>query len=279
MGDIEEHTATLRSGVRLPYAETGKVGASVPVVLVHAYVESWRYFAPVLRCLPPSVHAFAPTQRGHSSVAGSPAGYRISDFASDIVDFMDAVGIARAVLVGASSGGLVSQAVATSHPPRAAGLVLVSSPATLADKPGVRSVGEAIMALSDPIDPRFVEQFVRGTSPHGVADEVVARLVEESLAIPAKVWRESFLGLLQAERPQALETIHVPTLLLCGSADTFVREDQQVLLDGIPGAELVVYDGVGHGPHLAHPDRVAADLAGFVHGHRVSAAHTTDATP
>ena len=276
MDAIEERTATLHSGVRLPYAETGRAGLSIPLVFVHAYVESWRYFEPVMRCLPPSIHAFAPTQRGHQSVEGNPAGYRISDFASDIVGFMDAVGAASSVLVGASSGGLVSQLVATSHPERVAGLVLISSPVTLADKPGVTAMREEIMALSDPIDPRFVEQFVRGTSPNEMSEEFVARLVDQSLAIPANVWRESFLGLLQAERAEALENIHVPTLLLSGSVDTLVRDDQQVLLDTIPNAALVVYDGVGHGPHLAHPERVATDLAEFVHRHRPQAAGSSD---
>jgi len=171
------------------------------------------------------------------------------------------------VLVGASSGGLVSQVVAVGHPQRVAGLVLISSPVTLADKPGVTALREEIMALSDPIDPHFVEQFVRSTSPEEMPEELVSRLVEESLAIPTKVWKESFLGLLQAERPEALETIHVPVLLVAGSSDTLVREDQQILLDRIPEVELIVYDGAGHGPHLAQPDRVAAEVAAFVHRH------------
>jgi pimeloyl-ACP methyl ester carboxylesterase len=126
-----------------------------------------------------------------------------------------------------------------------------------------------IMALSDPIEPRFVERFVRATAPHDMPQDFVARLVDESLGVPAAVWRECFLGLLQMERPQPLEHIRVPTLLLSGSADDFVREDQQVLLDRIPDATLVVYDGVGHGPHLARPSRVASDLAAFLHRNRL----------
>src|ERR1700712_2821577 len=269
---VEERTARLPSGIALPYAEPGSPGRSVPVVLVHAYVESWRYFEHVLRSLPESVHAFAPTQRGHRSVGGRVAGYRISDFATDIVAFLDVVGAARAVLVGASSGGLVSQAVTASHPERVAGLVLISSPVTLADKPGVTAMREDIMALSDPIDPQFVEQFVRATAPHEVPEEFVARLVDESLGVPAAVWRESFLGLLQVERPPPLEHIRVPTQLLSGSSDDLVREDQQVLLDRIPDVELIVYDGVGHGPHLARPRRAAAGLAAFPHTDRLEAA-------
>jgi pimeloyl-ACP methyl ester carboxylesterase len=271
---LEERAATLRSGARLPYAQTGRPGDSIPVVFVHAYVESWRYFEPVLRCLPPSIHAVAPTLPGHPSVGGDPGEYRIRDFASAIVDFMDAVRAPSAVLVGASSGGLVAQAVATRHPRRVGGLVLISSPVTLADKPAIGAVREEIMALSDPIDPRFVEQFVRGTSPDEMSEELVARLVEESLAIPATVWRKSFLSLLQAERAENLENIQVPTLLLSGSSDAVVGPDQHVLRDRIPHAELVLYDGVGHGPHLAHPQRVAADLAAFVDRQRARAAPT-----
>lgn len=263
MDAIEERTATLRNGLRMPYAEVGASGGSVPVVLVHAYVESWRYFEPVLRSLPSWVHAFAPTQRGHRSVEGEPRGYRVSDFASDAVEFMDAVGIVRAVLVGSSSGGLVCRFVATHHPERVAGLVLISCPVTLADKPGVSAMREEILALSDPIDPRFVDRFVRGTSPPDIPEELVARLVDESLAIPATVWSESFLGLLNAH-PAALEDIRAPTLLMSGSSDPFAGDDQQVLLDRIPDADLVVYERVGHGPHLTRPVRVAAELAEFV---------------
>ncbi len=268
MDAIAERTATLRSGIALPYAETGRPGGFLPAVLVHAFVESWRYFEPVLRSLPPSIYAVAPTQRGHHSVKGNPASYRIEDFASDVVDFLDIIGIDRAVLVGASSGGLVAQTVARHQPQRVAGLVLISSPVTLADKPGVIAMREEIMALSDPIDPHFVEQFVRGTSPDDIPGGLVARLVGESLAIPAHVWRASFLGLLQAEGAEALANIHAPTLLLSGSRDALVGDDQQVLLDRIPGAELLVYEGVGHGPHLTHPERVATDLAAFVHRHQ-----------
>ena len=83
------------------------------------------------------------------------------------------------------------------------GLVLISSPVTLADKPGITAMREEIMALSDSTNFRFVEQFVRGTSPNELPEGLVARLVYESLATPAKVWREWFLGLLQAERSDA----------------------------------------------------------------------------
>jgi pimeloyl-ACP methyl ester carboxylesterase len=260
---MEELTASLRSGLTLPYVERGRRTGSPAVVLVHAYVETWRYFEPMLHALPPTVHAFAPTLRGHPSVQGGVAGYRVSDFALDVVDFLDAVELWNVVLVGASSGGLVCQHVAVRHPDLVAGLVLVSSPVTLGDKPGVLGMVDEIMALADPVDRGFVERFVRGTSPEVVPDDEVVRLVDESAAIPAVVWREGFRGLLEAP-PADLEKLRAPTLLLSGSDDGIVGDDQQLLLGRIPSVQLVQYAGVGHAPHLAHPALVAADLVSFL---------------
>lgn len=147
MDAIEVRTATLRSGILLPCAETGRPGSSLPVLLLHAFVESYRYFEPVLRSLPPSIHAVAPTQRGHTSVEGNPASYRIEDLASDVVDLMDSIGIDQAMLIGASSGGLVAQVVARQRPQRVAGSVLISSPVTLVDEPGVIAMRDEIMEV------------------------------------------------------------------------------------------------------------------------------------
>lgn len=81
VGAFEERTAVLRSGLVLPYAETGRPGRSTPVVVVHAHVETWRYLEPALRSLPDLVHALAPTLRGHRSVTGEVAGYPVEDLA------------------------------------------------------------------------------------------------------------------------------------------------------------------------------------------------------
>jgi pimeloyl-ACP methyl ester carboxylesterase len=263
METISVKTATLPSGLSLPYAETGDP-AGTAVVFVHAYVESWRYFEVVLRHLPASLHGYAPTQRGHGDADRPPAGYRPEDFAADVVGFMDAVGIDRAVLVGSSSGGMVSQFVASSHPDRFSALVLISTPATLADKPGVPAMWAEIAVLEDPIDREFVKEFVRSTSPESVPDEFVDDLVAESLKVPARVWKETLRGLIDADPTATLDRITAPTLLISGDADAFVSSDQDVILRSIPDARLVVYKGVGHGVHLAQPDRVIEDLVDFL---------------
>ena len=263
MGSVDVMTAVLASGLRVPYAVTGN-SAGQPVVFVHAYVESWRYFEVVLGRLPATLHGYAPTQRGHGDADRPAHGYLPADFAADVAGFMDALGIRRAALVGTSSGGLVSQLVASACPDRVSALVLISSPAHLGDKPAVAAMWESICALHDPLDRGFVEEFVRSTSPRSVPEDFVDTLVEESLKAPAHVWKETLRGLIDMDIRANLKRITAPTLLIAGDDDAFVSDDQQVLLRAIPGARLSLYNGVGHGVHLAQPERVVKDIVDFL---------------
>lgn len=263
MGSIDEMTAVLANGLRVPYAETGN-SAGAPVVFVHAYVESWRYFEVVLAHLPAAVHAYALTQRGHGDADQPARGYLPEDFASDIVGFLDVLGISSAALVASSSGGLVSQLVASTHPDRVSALVLISSPAYLGDKPAVGAMWKQVSSLEDPLDPAFVEEFVRSTSPESLRDDFVDTLVKESLKVRAHVWKETLRGLIDTDVRANLERITAPTLLIAGDEDAFVSDDQRVLLDAIPDARLVLYEGVGHGVHLAQPGRVVRDISDFL---------------
>ena len=265
MDRITIKSATLPGGLTLPYAETGASGGEA-VLFVHGYVESWRYFQVVLNRLPPSMHGYAPTQRGHGDADRPRNGYQVSDFAADIVAFMDTVGIQRATLVGSSSGGLVAQSVAGNEPDRVAALVLISTPATLVDKPAVAEMWEQISLFEDPLDRDFIEEFVRSTSPESVPDEYVDVLVDESAKVPAHVWKETMRGLIEADPVATLHRVTAPTLVISGSDDPFVRSDQDVLLGGIPHARHIIYNGVGHGVHLAEPDRVIEDLVDFLAG-------------
>lgn len=263
MGPVDVRTVVLPSGLRLPYAEVGRAGG-MPVVLVHAYVESWRSFEGVLNHLPVWMHGYAPTLRGHGDADKPLHGYLPEDFAADVVGFMDVLGLGRAALVGSSSGGLVAQLVASTHPDRVSALALITSPAYLGDKPGVAAIWEDVRALEDPLDRGFVDAFVRSTSPASVPAQVVRILVEESLKAPARVWRETLRGLIDADARASLGQITAPTLLIAGRDDAFVSQDQQVLLEAIAGARLALYDGIGHGVHLAQPERVVSDLVAFL---------------
>jgi non-heme chloroperoxidase len=252
------------NGLGLPYVEQGDP-AGVPVVLLHAFLDSWRSFERVLPALPRSIRALAVTQRGHGDADKPESGYRVEDFKDDVAGFMDAVGVEAAVVVASSSAGLTAQRLAADHPDRTLGLVFVGAPRSLRDKPAVAEFLDQVRELRDPIDPDFVREFVTGTASGAVPPAFLETMIAESLKPPARVWKQTVAGLLDAVPATETAEIDAPTTILWGDRDEFLpRGDQEALAAAIPGSLLVTYKGTSHIVHWEEPERVAADIAALV---------------
>ncbi len=261
---LKAASVTLESGLNLSYAEQG-TGSAPPVLLLPGPTDSWRSYEPVLDLLPHWIRAIAVSMRGHGDSDKPDSGYGVGAFAGDVVDFLNALGIDRAVLVGHSGSCLVARRVALDHPSRVAGLILEASPTSLCTDAALQFVSSVVVGLADPIDPDFARSFVSETSSENVAPEVVDMLVADILKVPARVWHAMFSGLLDYDDTSELASVGAPTLLIWGDDDALVsREMQDVLTDRIPHAELIVYRAVGHTPRWVDPRRFSEDLAAFV---------------
>jgi non-heme chloroperoxidase len=257
-------TAALANGLKLPYVQQGDP-SGVPVVLLHAFADSWRSFERVLPHLPPWILAFAVTQRGHGDADKPASGYRVEDFTGDLVAFLDAVGLDAAMLVASSSASLTVQRFAADHPTRTLGIVLIGAPRTLRDKPAAAKFLDSVRELSDPIDPAFVRDFVQATLSRPVPPDFLETLIAENLKAPAHVWKVTLEGLLEAVPATETAMITAPTLILWGDRDEFLpRSDQERLAASIAGSRLVIYQGTGHAVHWEEPARVAEDIISLV---------------
>lgn len=253
----------LRTGVSLPYLELGDP-SGVPVVLLHAWADSLRFYEPLLPLLPERLHVLVPSQRGHGEADKPADGYALRDFSEDVGAFLDALGIDAAMMVGHSSGGYVAQRFAVDHPDRVLGLMLIGSPGSLHGRRPAFT--EAVEAMEDPIDPAMVRA-VMGTMPllHPVPDAFVEEMVAESARVPAHVWKSVLAGLVAADPPTRTGTIKAPTLILWGDGDELLlRADQEALAAAIPDSVLLTYEGTGHVILWEQPERVASDLTAFV---------------
>ena len=257
-------TVTLASGLTLSYADQG--GASDQVaLLLPGPTDSWRSYQVVLDLVPHELRVVAVSQRGHGDSDKPDQGYAVADFASDVALLLDALAIERAVLVGHSGSSLVARRVAIDHPDRVAGLILEASPTTLRDD--ARLVGfieSVVSSLDDPISAEFARSFLTETSSENVPPASVDLLVEEVLKVPARVWKQTFSGLLQYDDVDELSRIEAPTLLIWGDDDAVISRDMQDRLAVvIPSARLVVYDGAGHTPRWDDPVHFSTDLVTF----------------
>jgi non-heme chloroperoxidase len=86
------------------------------------------------------------------------------------------------------------------------------------------------------------------------------------MKVPARLWRELFIGFLETpDFTSDLARVSVPTLLVWGDRDTYAaRAAQDRLLAVIPGARFVAYEGAGHGFHWENPALFSKDLLTFV---------------
>jgi non-heme chloroperoxidase len=262
---ITEHVLTLASGRQLRYATRG-ADLSIAVVFVHGWPDSWRSFEPVLDALPPTTSAVSVSLRGFGGSDAPPDGYTPDDFAADVCELVDDLGVTSAVFVGHSMGTLVVQRLAASHPEMVAGLVLIGGFNQLPDDV-FNDVWSAVQHLTDPISEPFVREFQSSTLAAPVPDRFFDQLVAESLRAPAHVWRAAFAGI--RTMPSAHDpAITAPTLLLWGDQDALVpRAEQDALLAAIPSGRLVVYPDAGHSPNWEQPERVARDIETFLRRH------------
>lgn len=197
------------------------------------------------------------TGRSTTDPPGQPS-YTGDDLTLDPLGILDALGIARAHLVGVSMGGGIAQSLAIDHPDRVASLTLIATTpitSTGRDLP----IGAAMRAaFDDPqpgpdwSDPEAVVRHLAdgerlyagpGFDPEqslAIARRIVARSVD--LAAAANHWLVS-----GGEPGGTLADVVAPTLVLHGAADPFFPlAHGEALAAAVPGARLVVLEGTGH---------------------------------
>jgi pimeloyl-ACP methyl ester carboxylesterase len=208
-----------------------------------------------------------------AALQGQPveAPYRLSDMGADAFGLLDALGIDRAHVVGASMGGAIAQTMAIERPGRlrtltsimattgAPGLppptpeamaVLLKAPATTLEGyvSSYAQTWKALRAGSFPqdeaLDRERAEQLhARGLNPPGVARQLAAILASGS-------------------RKAALGAVRLPTLVIHGDADPLVPLACGVdTAQSIPGARLLVVEGMGHALAISHWRRIIDAIA------------------
>lgn len=112
-----------------PELHVEEAGEGAPVVLLHGLTATHRYVVMGSRALERSGHrVLAYDARGHGASAPAPApdAYGYEDLAADLVALLDARGVERAVLAGASMGAHTALRVALERPERVAGLCVIT---------------------------------------------------------------------------------------------------------------------------------------------------------
>jgi pimeloyl-ACP methyl ester carboxylesterase len=200
--------------------------------------------------------------------------YTLSDMAADTAGLLDALGFGSAHLVGASLGGMIAQMVAIEYPDR------VRSLTSMMSTTGDRRVGQpdftVISGLGAPPADRqgFINWQVRAFrvvgSPGFEFDEAAladrAGRAYDRGHDPLGMLRQSLAALASGDRTQRLRALRVPSLVIHGGDDVMCHvSGGRATAAAIPGAELVIIDGMGHSlPRPLWPE-LATRITDLVH--------------
>jgi len=202
--------------------------------------------------------------------------YQVADMAADALGVLDALGLARAHVCGASMGGMIAQHLAARHPERVKSLVLMMTTSGSRRLPQARPhIRRALLSRPDGSDPAAVEAHLARLlhligSPAYPPDP--ERLRERVRAIVARAWRPAGTArqlaaiVADGDRTPLLGRIRAPTRVIHGQADPLVPlQAGHDLVAHIAPAVADIVHGMGHDlplqllPHFA--DGIAANAA------------------
>ena len=182
--------------------------------------------------------------------------YTLDDMALDTVGLLDGLAIERAHVVGVSMGGMIAQTMAIGRPERVRSLTSIMS--TL----GKRTVGwqhpkllPMLIAPRGPGRAAYAETSARmwqviGSPSYPQPHAEVLRRAEDTWdrGFSANgVMRQMLAILAQPDRTPALRRLSVPTLVVHGLSDRMVHvSGGRATAAAVPGAELLLVDGMGH---------------------------------
>jgi len=204
---------------------------------------------------------------GLSSRVVEPA-YTLDDMADDAAGLLDALGIDKAHIVGASMGGMIAQLFAIRHPQKTLSLCSIMS--TTGNPEVGQPEPEAIAALMQPRPTTREEAIQRGEEVGRIISsktlfdvDKARRKAGESFDRandPDGVLRQMQAIMAQTPREAELAKVTVPTLVIHGKGDPLVTlSGGEATAKAVPGAQLLVLDEMGHDlPEPLWPEIVGA---------------------
>lgn len=249
-------------------------GEGPALVLIHGFGAALDWWDDIAPDLAEDHRVIRLDLMGHGGTAAPLRGFSIERQAALVAALLDQQGIDRATVIGHSMGGEVATALATARPGQVERLVLIDTPPS----PGLTLNPLSVVYQAPVIGPLLSRFDTDGLVRRGLVQAfapgfaVPEKFVTDVQQIPYQAGIAAHGGSITFrttktvdQRLAALPEVP-PLLVIFGALDAIVPAERAEQYKTVPGARVVVLDGVGHSPMVEVPDQTLALIRPFLGG-------------
>ncbi len=245
------------------------------IVLLHGFACSLGWWDEAAPALARDHHVIAFDLLGHGGSEKPRDGYGMEDQARRVSAALDELGVRRAVIVGHSMGGAVATALIEMRRPLVESLVILDTGPDKNDGqlPFTARLG-FVPVLGQAIRRVVPDSLVRNGLESAFASgyDVPDRFVDDFRDMTYTAYDDSRSAADEYRDESGLADRladeNVPLLVVFGSQDEIAEPKSAQDYRKVPGARIVLLDGVGHSPHVEKPAATARLIRTFVEGNR-----------
>lgn len=256
------------NGIRLHVTEEG---AGPPLLLLHGLGANADMMEPEITGLARSFRVIAPDLRGHGH-SERPAAYTLHDHVLDMLALLDALGLERVDVMGASMGSYIAQALAISAPERVSSLVLVVTKAGGTTSSTARYLSEHAGEIRG-MTPEQVRLWLGNRmfapqTPEDVKQAFAAFMAEQErtgMTLNPQQLEAANKAMEGFDFRSDLPDLNLPTLVISGQHDILnPPEAGEEVARLIPNARFEVLEDSGHLATLEETSRFLALVEPFL---------------
>lgn len=226
------------------------LGRGKPLIFLHGWVGSWRYWIPAMQAASISFRTYALDLWGFGDSAKVPNYYSLEQQANLVDKFMQEMGIGKIAMIGHGLGALVALLYASRN----------------------RKWVDRVMAISIPDGTRAVNSRLNNAPPEELAEWLLNRTVDSDAArieapkTDPKAIQSSLVSMQALDIPGMAQTLETPCLMVFGANDPALEAlagtEQQIVLP--ENTHQISFDQSGHFPMLDEPAKFNRLLADFL---------------
>ncbi len=225
------------------------LGRGRPVLFLHGWVGSWRYWISGMQALSPMYRTYALDFWGFGDTAKRKEGYKIEQQAQLVIQFLERMGISRTVFIGHGLGAIVAFLLSVKNP----------------------EIVDRIMAVETPMAINQINARMKTDQPSELADWLSGRSLsaeptsQDILKIDPIAISTSISDLSVNNPVDYLHFNSIPCLLVYGLNDPAIMPPQTSQLDSLPEhINYFIFDQSGHFPMLDDSSRFNRLLVDFL---------------